>query len=233
MISLISKLRSAYTFASNLRLTIDTIGAFGARNVPKCMRAISILGMKQARAWNCGSLNEFRKFFGLKTYDTFEEINPDPYVAEQLKHLYGRKHTALWGGTLADQVAEHPDFVELYPGIATEAAKEPMIPGVGIAPTYTISRAVLSDAVALVRGDRFYTVSPASKNCRATSPTDTSFPIRPDTGVEDSLLICLDRLQSQEPHKLGLQRSSIRSQHQPRLCLLQIVPSSIPQPFQA
>jgi hypothetical protein len=33
-----------------------------------------------------------------------------------------------------------------------------MVPGVGITPTYTISRAVLSDAVALVRGDRFYTV---------------------------------------------------------------------------
>ena len=45
--------------------------------------------------------------------------------------------------------------------MASEAAKEPMIPGVGIAPTYTISRAVLSDAVALVRGDRFYTVSQA------------------------------------------------------------------------
>jgi linoleate 10R-lipoxygenase len=76
-------------FAPNRRLTMSTPGAFGARNVPKCLRAISILGMRQARAWNCGSLNEFRKFFGLKTYDTFEEINPDPYVAEQLKHLYG------------------------------------------------------------------------------------------------------------------------------------------------
>jgi linoleate 10R-lipoxygenase len=77
----------------NLQLTTNLTGAFGARNVPKCLRAISILGMKQARAWNCGSLNEFRKFFGLKTYDTFEEINPDPYVAEQLKHLYGRTNT--------------------------------------------------------------------------------------------------------------------------------------------
>jgi hypothetical protein len=38
-----------------------------------------------------------------------------------------------------------------------------MIPGVGIAPTYTISRTVLSDAVALVRGDRFYTVSPPNE----------------------------------------------------------------------
>lgn len=33
-----------------------------------------------------------------------------------------------------------------------------MTPGVGIAPTYTISRVILSDAVCLVRGDRFYTV---------------------------------------------------------------------------
>jgi linoleate 10R-lipoxygenase len=48
-----------------------------------------MLGIEQARVWNCGSLNEFRKFFGLKQYETFEEINPDPYVAEQLKHLYG------------------------------------------------------------------------------------------------------------------------------------------------
>ena len=68
--------------------------------MPKALRAVEILGMKQARAWHCGSLNEFRKFFGLKTYDTFEEINSDPYVADQLRHLY-----------------EHPDFVELYPGI--------------------------------------------------------------------------------------------------------------------
>jgi len=39
-----------------------------------------------------------------------------------------------------------------------------MVPGVGIAPTYTISRAVLSDAVALVRGDRFYTTDHNPKN---------------------------------------------------------------------
>lgn len=30
-------------------------------------------------------------------------------------------------------------------------------PGVGICPPFTLSRTVLSDAVALVRGDRFYT----------------------------------------------------------------------------
>lgn len=64
-------------------------GSFGPRNVPKSLRAVEILGMKQARAWNCGSLNEFRKFFGLKQYETFEEINRDPYVADQLRRLYG------------------------------------------------------------------------------------------------------------------------------------------------
>lgn len=73
-------------------------GAFGANNVPKALRAVEILGMQQARKWNCGSLNEFRKFFGLKPHKTFEEINSDPHVADQLRHLY-----------------EHPDHVEDVP----------------------------------------------------------------------------------------------------------------------
>jgi len=122
-------------------------GSFGARNIPKAMRAITILGIMQSRSWNLCTLNEYRKFFGLKTYDTFQEVNSDPYVAEQLKHLY-----------------EHPDFIELYPGLAVEDYKNPMIPGVGICPTHTISRVVLSDAVALVRGDRFYTIDWSPKH---------------------------------------------------------------------
>lgn len=125
----------------------DVASSFGARNVPKALRAVEILGINQARRWNVGSLNEFRKFFGLKGYDSFEEINSNPDVADALRHLY-----------------EHPDFVELYPGIVAEDAKEPMVPGVGIAPTYTISRAVLSDAVALVRGDRHYTIDQNPRN---------------------------------------------------------------------
>jgi hypothetical protein len=38
-----------------------------------------------------------------------------------------------------------------------EEAKEPM-PGAGLCPGFTISRAILADAVALTRGDRFMTV---------------------------------------------------------------------------
>ncbi|ROV91089.1 hypothetical protein VPNG_09932 [Cytospora leucostoma] len=119
----------------------DCAGAFGARNVPLAMRPVEILGILQGRKWHVAGLNEFRKYFGLKPYDTFEELNSDPDVASCLRHLY-----------------EHPDFVELYPGLVAEEAKEPMVPGVGIAPTYTISRVVLSDAVCLVRGDRYYTI---------------------------------------------------------------------------
>ncbi|KAL4949304.1 heme peroxidase [Aspergillus filifer] len=125
----------------------DVAGSFGARNVPKVLKAVEVLGIEQGRKWQVGSLNEFRKFFGLKNYETFEEINSDPEVAESLRSLYG-----------------HPDYVELYPGIVSEEAKEPMVPGVGIAPTYTISRAVLSDAVALVRGDRHYTTDYNARN---------------------------------------------------------------------
>ncbi|KAJ5577571.1 uncharacterized protein N7459_006535 [Penicillium hispanicum] len=127
--------------------TEDVASSFGPRNIPKALRSIEILGMEAARRWHVGSLNEFRKHFGLKAYDTFEEINSDPEIANNLRHLY-----------------EHPDYVELYPGIICEEAKEPMIPGVGIAPTYTVSRAVLSDAVALVRGDRHYTVDYNPRN---------------------------------------------------------------------
>jgi hypothetical protein len=116
-------------------------GAFGGRNVPRIMKPVEMLGILRGRRWNLAGLNEFRKHFGLKGYEKFEDINSDPAIADALRNLY-----------------QHPDNVELYPGIVAEEAKTPMVPGVGIAPTYTISRVVLSDAVALVRGDRFYTI---------------------------------------------------------------------------
>lgn len=118
----------------------DPANSFGANRVPVSMRAIEVLGMKQARAWGVATLNEFRKYFELEPHREFTDINPDPEVADQLRHLYG-----------------HPDLVEMYPGLVAESAKEPKLPGSGLCPSFTVSRAVLSDAVALVRGDRFYT----------------------------------------------------------------------------
>ena len=129
--------------------TEDVAGAFGSTNVPAILKAVEILGIKQARSWNLATLNEFRAFFNLETHKSFESINSDPKVADALKHFY-----------------DHPDLVELYPGLVVEEAKYPTgdEAGQGLCPNYTISRAVLSDAVALVRGDRFYTVDYTPNN---------------------------------------------------------------------
>ena len=104
------------------------------------------------------SLNEFRDFFGLKRHESFEDINPDPKVADLLRTLY-----------------DSPDMVEGYPGMWLEDAKPAMNPGSGVCLPYTVGRAVFSgqskasvsqhlraklslDAITLVRSDRFYTL---------------------------------------------------------------------------
>jgi linoleate 10R-lipoxygenase len=113
---------------------------FGARGTPEVLRVIEIMGMKQARSWGTCSLNEFRKFLGLKPYKTFEEWNPDREI-----------HTA------AAALYRDIDNLELHVGLQAEQTKEPG-PGAGLCPGYTISRAILADAVCLTRGDRFLTV---------------------------------------------------------------------------
>ena len=161
----IEDVAGTYHMARKSAIVAYVSGSFGAQNVPKALKAVEILGMQQARKWGLGTLNEFRKHFGLAPHETFESINSEPEVANALRHLY-----------------DHPDFVEMYadffcvsmhktnilpiryPGIVAEEAKVPMVPGVGIAPTFTISRAILSDAVVLVRGDRFYTIDYHAKN---------------------------------------------------------------------
>ncbi|KAF8856230.1 linoleate diol synthase [Acephala macrosclerotiorum] len=125
----------------------DVAGTFGANKVPNCLRTVEILGIIQARYWNVATLNEFRTHFGLAKHETFEDINPDPEVAMKLMQLY-----------------DSPDSVELYPGLIAEKPKPPMSPGSGLCVNFTTSRAILSDAVALVRGDRFYTVDYTPKN---------------------------------------------------------------------
>jgi cytochrome P450 len=120
----------------------DCANAMGPQQVPTIMKIIEILGIMQARTWRVGTLNEFRQHFALEPHYTFESITDNKEVADALKHLYGT-----------------PNNVELYPGLLVEDAKRPMLPGSGLCPSYTVSRGVLSDATALVRGDRFYTTS--------------------------------------------------------------------------
>ncbi|KAF2995005.1 hypothetical protein E8E14_001815 [Neopestalotiopsis sp. 37M] len=120
--------------------TDNVAGSFGAKNTPVALKAIEILGIQQGRDWGMATLNEFRQFFNLKPFTSFEEVNStDSGVAEALEALYG-----------------HPDNIELYPGLMAEQAKPAFSPGSGLCPGFTISEAILSDALTLVRGDRFY-----------------------------------------------------------------------------
>jgi linoleate 8R-lipoxygenase/9,12-octadecadienoate 8-hydroperoxide 8R-isomerase len=113
------------------------VAAFDS-GIPKVMRVIEILGINQSRYWKTATLNEFRKFFGLPPHKTFEDMNPDPEKVKALLHFYG-----------------HPDNVELYPGLIVEDVKSP---NPGWLPPVTLSRAIFSDGLSLLRGDRFYTL---------------------------------------------------------------------------
>ncbi|KAI9091793.1 heme peroxidase [Phlyctochytrium arcticum] len=111
----------------------EIASSMGARKVPKEMRQIEVDGIKNARRLGCCTLNEFRKKFHLQTYETFEDMNPDPKIVAQLKKYYNKV-----------------DDVELYPGLVIEEAKHD-----GLSLPYTASRAILADAVNLLRNDRF------------------------------------------------------------------------------
>lgn len=143
----------------------DCANAFGPQQIPAVLKAVEVLGMQQARSWNLATLNEFRKHFALKPHEHFSDITRNKNVAQQLERLYG-----------------HPDNVELYPGLVVEDAKEPRYPGSGLCPSFTTSRAVLSDAVALVRGDRFYTTSYQPKSLTNWGYAEVDYDLDVDNG---------------------------------------------------
>ncbi|CAF3567602.1 unnamed protein product [Rotaria socialis] len=111
-------------------------GAFGGQNTPALFRNIEISGILHARSMGVCTLNEYRKFLHLLEYKSFKDLNPE--LIEQLAKLY-----------------KTIDDVELYPGLLCER-KKPAVDGSGFCPGYTTSLAILSDATALVRGDRFH-----------------------------------------------------------------------------
>ncbi|RGP79400.1 heme peroxidase [Fusarium longipes] len=122
----------------------DPIANFGPLNVPRCLKAVEILGIMQARKWEIGTLNDFRDFFGMKRHPTFESITPNEQVQNALRDLY-----------------EHPDKVELYPGIFCETNQANRQLNADPGPSDLDSAlwaAIFSDAITLVRSDRFYTV---------------------------------------------------------------------------
>ncbi|KAJ7705297.1 heme peroxidase [Mycena rosella] len=132
-------------------------GAYKARGIPEVLRVIEVLGIEQARRWGACSMNDFRRFLGLKPYGSFQEWNPDPKVSDAASKLY-----------------KNIENLELYVGLQAEEAKKPMA-GAGLCPGYTISRSILADAVCLTRGDRFFTVEFTPFNLTAWGYADCQF----------------------------------------------------------
>lgn len=130
--------------------TEDCAGSFGGRNTPAILRAVDILGIEQGRRYGAASLNEFRNFFGLTSHKSFTDVNSDPSIAAALEALYS-----------------HPDNIELYPGLVVEQAKPSITDSSGLCSGETIAKAILADAVSLVRGDRFYAVDNSPANLTA------------------------------------------------------------------
>ncbi|KAF8957351.1 heme peroxidase [Flammula alnicola] len=119
--------------------TESPASAYRGLGSPGVLRLVEIMGIEQSRSWGVCTMNEFRQYLGLKQFETFEEWNPNPQIASAARRLYG-----------------HVDNLELYTGIVAEETM-PLTDGLRFACGYTTTRAVLGDAIALVRGDRFYT----------------------------------------------------------------------------
>lgn len=89
------------------------------------------------------TLNEFREFFGMSRHTSFADVNSDKDIQDALCKMY-----------------QHPDLIELYPGLFCEGQGRCLDPGTNC-PNGTgtaLWRGVFSDAVTLVRSDRFYTL---------------------------------------------------------------------------
>ncbi|KAI8066365.1 heme peroxidase [Gongronella butleri] len=102
------------------------------RNTPAAFELIECAGIQQARDLGCCSFNEFRKYLKLTPLTSFEDFSEKLEVQQALKDLYGT-----------------PDNVELYAGSMVERAKV-----TGLRLPYTFGRAIISDAVNLLRNDR-------------------------------------------------------------------------------
>ena len=119
----------------------DPISNFGPRNTPKCLKAVEIMGILQARKWEVGTLNDFREFFGMDRHQSFESVTKNVDIQNALRDLY-----------------EHPDKIELYPGVFCESDEYMGLdPGPAEANS-ALWAAIFADAITLVRSDRFYTV---------------------------------------------------------------------------
>ncbi|KAF8748936.1 heme peroxidase [Rhizoctonia solani] len=135
---------------------------YGARGTPTALKVMEIMGIQQARSWGVCTMNEFRERLGLKPFGSFKEWNSNDEIAGAAEKLY-----------------KNINNLELYPGLHAEEAMKPMHSG--LCAGYTMTRAILADAIALVRGDRFFTTDFTPSNLTqwagTTWDTDASGPV--------------------------------------------------------
>ncbi|KAG6864426.1 hypothetical protein C0991_009578 [Blastosporella zonata] len=105
--------------------TEQAAGTAGARSIPIAFRPTELVCLERARNWKVGTLNEFRKFLGLRPLKSFADWNPDPDVADAAERLY-----------------QSIDSLELYPGLQGEA----VIENSGLSLGYTLVTLIRSDA---------------------------------------------------------------------------------------
>ena len=128
----------------------DPISNFGPRNMPRSLQNIEVMvSCKHANR----RLVHFRESFRMPRKKTLEDISKNAEIQNALRDLYN-----------------HPDKVELCPGVFCEsAANIDLDPG----PSDTDSAlwtAIFSDAITLVRSDRFYTVESSTSSTNTLRP---------------------------------------------------------------
>ncbi|KAL7984815.1 hypothetical protein Chor_003385 [Crotalus horridus] len=81
----------------------NSIMVAGGRNVPAIVQKVAKASIDQSRQMRYRSLNEYRKFFMLKPFTSFEELTGEKEMAAELEELYG-----------------DIDAMELYPALLVE-----------------------------------------------------------------------------------------------------------------
>ncbi|KAJ6559652.1 heme peroxidase [Mycena capillaripes] len=151
------KLKDAELAELIYNATEASAGEFRARGSPGVMAFIDIRGIERAREMGTCTLNQFRQWLGFPLYKTFYEWNANKAIAEAASRLYKGKI----------------DDLELYPGLHAEGHKDDGLPHDGLPHSdteysnvrvNTMRNGLLLDAIALIRGDRFFTTALTKEN---------------------------------------------------------------------
>lgn len=161
--------------------------------------------------------------FVAAAYTSFEEWNPDPEISNAAQALYLHidnlelyvRRLSLEVGTGLEGLV-FPWYRFLQVGMQAEETKEPG-PGCGLCPGYTVSRAILADAIALTRGDRFFTTDFTRQYSNTLSSQIKSRSRMPDSPLLYSLFYPhTPRNLSIQPHRMGHPRLRSRQQERQR-----------------